>query len=278
MERQVSVGGVQRSYIVYMPERTDAARVWPVIVAFHPAAGTAETMKKATALHKEKWGENFIVVYPQGYRRSWNDGVCCGPAARNNLDDAGFFKAILSDIRSLARVEERAYLVGWSNGARMVYRLLCSASDHVAAAAAFGATFLLDDKSCPMSVPVPLIHLHGEEDPASPITGGAGRGLHGLLQSRVGVPPAPRQSADFVARHNLCKAKSDLAFRFDKAVIECEAFTACQASATVAYCAIPRLGHNWPGASGDPVFGPARTDISGSRAILDFFMMLRGNP
>ncbi|MFN7112872.1 MAG: alpha/beta hydrolase family esterase [Alphaproteobacteria bacterium] len=181
----------------------------------------------------------------------------------------------MKDLQKLTSIEERAYVVGWSNGARMAYRLLCNASYHLAGVVAFGATFQLDDHTCPMSTPVALMHLHGEEDPASPIEGGKGRNGHAAFQSRTGSPPPPLQSVRFVAQRNGCDAMSELEFRFGETFIRCTTLTDCRASATVAYCPISNLGHNWPGARGKNVFGPSRTDISGSQASLDFFALLR---
>jgi polyhydroxybutyrate depolymerase len=65
------------------------------------------------------------LVYPVGYKKSWNAGGCCGDASVANVNDVAFLKALA------ARVDpghaRPIYLVGYSNGGRMAYRMACSA-------------------------------------------------------------------------------------------------------------------------------------------------------
>ena len=65
------------------------------------------------------------LVYPDGYRESWNAGGCCGYAYYDHVDDVAFLKALA------ARIDpghvHPLYLVGYSNGGRMTYRMACSA-------------------------------------------------------------------------------------------------------------------------------------------------------
>ena len=47
--------------------------------------------------------------------------------------------------------EDRIFVAGWSNGAKMAYRLSCEMSDRIAAAASFVGTFTWKDtreKNC----------------------------------------------------------------------------------------------------------------------------------
>ena len=85
--------------------------------------------------------DGFVVVYPNGTGRgtralTWNAGGCCGAAARNNVDDVGFIRAVLDDLATRIHIDRaRVYATGMSNGAMMVYRLGVEALDRIAAIA-----------------------------------------------------------------------------------------------------------------------------------------------
>ncbi len=268
-ERVVVVGSTQREYIVYFPDDPKAKKSWPVLIAFHPALGTGKGMEGFTKLHEFPEGKDFVIVYPDGIGRTWNDGVCCGEAAVNNVDDIGFFKAILTDLKTVIPTKPKAYITGWSNGARLTYRLLCDVSDHVAAAAPFGATFALTPETCRMAAPVPIMHMHGIEDKQSPIIGGPPQG-GSWGAPRVGNPPPPLDSVKYVADHNGCSAQAYQRLLKSK----CLVFNNCTDNATATYCPIAGLGHLWPGMeSGWTLFGPAREDVQGSQEVLRFFLV-----
>jgi polyhydroxybutyrate depolymerase len=63
------------------------------------------------------------LVYPVPFDQSWNAGGCCGKAASENIDDIAFMKALV------ARVDpgrqRPIYVVGYSNGGRLAYRVAC---------------------------------------------------------------------------------------------------------------------------------------------------------
>ena len=62
--------------------------------------------------------------------RTWNGGVCCGPAVRQNVDDVTFLKQLVATISDQHRIDpDRVFATGHSNGMIMAYRLLCEAAD-----------------------------------------------------------------------------------------------------------------------------------------------------
>lgn len=273
IERSIRAGERERQYIAHLPDSLSARPHWPVIIAFHPALGSAKGMEEYTRLHELEEAKAFVVVYPNGVGRTWNDGKCCGQAARQGIDDVGFVRLLLADLESIVPIEPKIYVTGWSNGARFVYRLMCDMSPLLAAAAPFAATLELEPSGCPAPSPVPLLHLHGEEDAQAPVTGGAPKGVYHWFASRVGNPPPPAKSVEFFAMRNGCTHTAG--HRVYDA--ECKGFRQCNAGAEAMFCSIPRLGHVWPGATGagSAVFGPERHDWPGSRVVMDFFLKHR---
>lgn len=263
VERTLHVDGMDRTFVVYMPDMRPG-RAMPVLFVFHPALGTIQFMEFATGMHKKAAAEDYIVVYPQGYRRTWNAGTCCGLAEMADVDDVGFFRAMMKDIGTLAPVQPKAYLTGFSNGALMVYHLMCEAGDQVAAAAPFGAYLPPQDMTGCYNGPVPLMHVHGAADKGSPVGGGQTNYL-GLL------PPA-KTTVEAVARRNGANLARPVSVENADLGTTCLRYKGTSAQAEANLCVIPGLGHVWPGmASFGGKLGPARPDLDGSAAVLDFF-------
>jgi polyhydroxybutyrate depolymerase len=119
----------------------------------------------------------FVVVYPDGYRRNWNDcrKDATFPAKRENIDDMSFIRALIA--RSMVEQaidEKRVYVFGYSNGGHMAFRLAMEAPDEIAAVAAVAASLPTPDaSSCPQQGRTSRVMLiNGTEDPINPYQGG----------------------------------------------------------------------------------------------------------
>lgn len=268
IERKITVGGMTREYIAYLPDNPKGKDSWPIMMAFHPALGTASYMEKTTRLHATKGAENFVVVYPDGFRRTWNAGDCCGLAKKRNIDDLGFFNAIRKDLATMLPVREKVYVTGYSNGARMVYHLVCKQPGTIAAAVPFAAT--RDMSSGCASGRVPLMHIHGDADEGSPVEGGYAKSA--AIKNTLGYMAPALQVVKEVAQHNGCSVSSASQMKESDLGTTCTAYTNCPGNADAVLCVIPGLGHVWPGSNeSSKRFGPARPDLRGSLAVVDFF-------
>jgi len=266
VRRTLRVDGVERSYILFLPDDPDARGAWPVIVGFHPAIAQGRYMRERARLQAAPGAENYVLAFPDGRFRTWNAGDCCGRAYRSGVDDMAFLRAIIADIGSIVGTEDEVYLTGFSNGARMVYHIMCVAPDMVAAAVTIGATRNMDD--CAPSR-IPLMHIHGAEDEGSPVEGGQ---LDGLIGKRIGYMEPARSVAAVVAQRNGCGGSTRAEAKQDTLGTTCEAWTGCPGSAEVVLCIVPDMGHTWPG---EPeslrMFAPYRPDLDASRAVIRFF-------
>lgn len=81
------------------------------------------------------------IVFPAGTGQSWNAGNgCCGLAARDHVDDPAFVAAVVADAaQAFGTDPRRVYLVGYSNGGRLAFRLACESPAPFAAFATYGA-------------------------------------------------------------------------------------------------------------------------------------------
>ncbi|MEJ5912873.1 alpha/beta fold hydrolase [Pseudokineococcus sp. 1T1Z-3] len=127
------------------------------------AAGVADRLQ-AEALAAAL---DAVVVAPTGLgaRTSWDAGGCCGSAARSGVDDVGFLRHLL--VRLRARGAERAYVVGYSNGGMLAYRLACEHPDDVDAIAVVNGSITVP--RCPGAFTA--LHLAGADDAAVPVDG-----------------------------------------------------------------------------------------------------------
>jgi polyhydroxybutyrate depolymerase len=148
--------------------------------------------------------EGFAVVMPdgvsQGLRggRYWNAGggskeyrCVGGDACAEGSDDVAYVDAVLDEVRRAVYVDDaRIYATGLSNGAAMSHRLACERADVFAAVAPVaGANQALAVPGCSPSRPVPVLHLHGTDDPCWGFDGAIETNLCGSLDDGKFVEP-----------------------------------------------------------------------------------------
>lgn len=125
--------------------------------------------------------------------RSWNagggeDGWRCvgGVACEDGWDDVAYVDTLLDELhRALNLDEARLYATGISNGGAMSHRLACERAEVFAAIAPVaGENQALATPGCAPSRPVPVLQIHGTEDPCwgydgsstEPLCAGSGEG------------------------------------------------------------------------------------------------------
>lgn len=264
--RQIKVGNLTRDYIAHIPSDAKSRGPISVIFAFHPLLGSGSGFEKQTNLARASTADRFIIVYPDGYRRSWNATECCGAAQRSNIDDIAFIKAIFADLGQYAKISpDRNFAVGFSNGAMFSQKLVCSMSERFAGFVTSGG--LYNTKyGCNLKRPVSAVFMSGLEDPYSPFNGGISKADG---SNRPGVPAI----ASIWAKYDSCSS-TKTATRLSS--ITCTLHTGCSGGSEIYSCAIPNLGHWWPGQvsnskMAERKLGPARPDLPSASDALSFF-------
>lgn len=167
-----------RTYIVHIPPNYPKSRGMPLVVVLHGYTGTADKMEEWTHFSEKSDKEGFIVLYPNGvaypwnknYPQAWNAG---GPFETwtRGTDDVGFLQKLIKYVQKLYFIDEdRIYITGHSNGARMAYRAIYELSWLFAAAAPVAGFLVYEDEKFPQ-YPVPFIHLHAKDDTGVPYGG-----------------------------------------------------------------------------------------------------------
>ncbi len=263
--RSLVYGGIERKYVLHIPASYDATRQTPLVLAFHGIGLNAAEMIRISRLNEQSDKSRFIVVYPNGTgeSKSWNGGHCCGEAAKNNVDDVGFVRALIDDLAKLINIDaRRVYATGFSNGAIMVYRLSCELSDRIAAIGPVAATQIVDDQdACHPARSMPVIHFHGTADRLNPYEGGTTSA--GFKYVSV------KDAIGFWAEKNGC---TNPAQRTESGTIQHDVYAGCASKSTIELYSIIGGEHAWPGGEAvDPRIGKPTMEISATPLMWEFF-------
>ncbi|MBV9285921.1 MAG: esterase [Acidimicrobiia bacterium] len=178
--KTITVDGRLRMYWVHVP--TGARRPGlPVVFLLHGGGGTAEGMERIAHYNKVADAHGVLAVYPQGWRRSWNDGRPNTPAAQAGVDDVKFLGTLIDQLSSDYGIDRtRVFASGLSNGAFMSQRLGCELANRIKAIAPVAGTMGTGHAPmCHPSGPESILEIHGTDDPLIPFNGGQDRGRDG---------------------------------------------------------------------------------------------------
>jgi polyhydroxybutyrate depolymerase len=141
LQKELTVDNLIRRYLLHIPPGYDPGKPTPVVLAFHGRFSTGREMEKLTNLSELADKQGFIVVYPNGYGRSWNAGHGTGEAEARGVNDVKFTVELINSLCQTMNIDRRrVYATGFSNGATFVHRLGCEVSERIAAIAAVAGT------------------------------------------------------------------------------------------------------------------------------------------
>jgi polyhydroxybutyrate depolymerase len=248
-EHAIRIDGRTRTYHTHRPQAGNDPV--PLVVVLHGAGGSGKQAAKTYGWIPLADDENFVVAFPDGYKRAWHaSDRCCGAPVLEGVDDVAFIRALVTDVGKRLPIDpDRVFVAGISNGGILAYRLACETTLFAAVGAV--STTMIGD--CASPAPVSLLHIHGTKDETIPYDGGPGRrdnGGTGRLPVHIDGPAIP----DLVARWRAIDRCS-----------EPEVLTAGAVTTTTADCADGRVvelvtiadaGHQWPASRPNPPLGP----------------------
>ncbi len=240
----VDAGGLQRSFVLSVPDSALRGEAVPLVVLFHGVLADGASILDLTGMAEKGAAEGFITVAGDGIGRSWNAGLCCDPAAAMEVDDVAFARAMIEAVEAEYCIDrDRVFATGFSNGAAMTFRLLCEARELFAAFAPVAGSLALIP--CEPSAATPVEIINSVDDPVVPFA----LGEFSLTTS---------------VEFNGC---GESLLREEVAAnTTCEVATECSGGVRTALCAVEGLSHQWPGGSDDVDGAFAATDH-----IWDFF-------
>jgi polyhydroxybutyrate depolymerase len=177
IQEMIMHDGLERTFLIHLPESFNHSKPYPLVIALHGGNGRAKRFNKSTRYRFNNLAdeEGFIVVYPQGIDRSWNDHPdrnSYGTARTENVDDVGFISSMIDHLIENYPVNPQfVFACGISNGGLMSATLAVKLPDRIKAIGMVAANFskvFLNEVSLNPPAPFPMIIIHGTEDPIFP--------------------------------------------------------------------------------------------------------------
>ncbi len=180
--RRGTFAGRRRKWVEYRPAGLPSGRSADVLVVLHGSGDTGRRIRADIGYGFDRLADQhgFVVLYPDGYRRNWNEIRVGGDfaAKRRGIDDVSFLVDLASDTSGQGAV----WVTGYSSGGQMAIRVAVDAGDRVAAIVPVAANVptpdnlrVTDDRRSPVAV----LLVAGVADPVNPYAGGE-VSLHGL--------------------------------------------------------------------------------------------------
>ncbi len=268
--------GKKRTFRYYVPETYNGDTATSLVIVLHGGYGTSKSIIKMT---KEKFNTlseqyGFIVVYPDGIDRHWNDGRegqgLDDKAHLQNIDDVGFIEKLIEHFSTTFNISKnRVFATGISNGGGMAFRLACQLDHKIRGIASVTMIMPVDlTLQCNPLNPTNIMIIHGTDDPLVPYAGGTIQGNRGKVLSA-------QQTIQFWA--NLLECDSSIQYNLPDAVPDGTSVSVeskqCNDYKLVFYT-INGGGHTWPG--GNPYapeskVGKVSLDIDAAEEIWKFF-------
>jgi len=149
-----------------------------LVFVLHGSGGDGKGMMKPAAnLEKESGKEHFFLVYPDGYKRYWNEcrKAATSVANQQNINEQAFFESMMRYFKKQYQVNDQQFFaIGLSGGGHMTYKLALTMPDKCKGVSAIVAN--LPDASnmdcAELKKPVAVMITNGTKDSVNPYEGG----------------------------------------------------------------------------------------------------------
>ena len=211
------------------------------------------------------WSSQTVVIIKRNKGLSvWKAMHCCPPAINHDIDELGFVKAMINELKTTLRIDEkRMYLMGGSNGGMLTHRLAAEMPEYFAAAAPTSSTIggQIDSDSPSNQVvpraPIPIILTHGMSDGAVMFNGGQSTGIE-----RIDI--SFEESVMLWTQFNQCNTTEvdTIVVPGPSGNVNIIDFNNCNDLTKVRAVAIQNHGHGWPSLE--------NCGFDGTGAMIDF--------
>ncbi len=170
-ERSFYSGGDKREFLLHLPGENPQTGM-PLVIVLHGHGGSGEQIMKETNFNDLSDREKFIVAYPDGLKKSWNDGR--EKKGDSKSDDVKFLDRLIDTLYSEYGIDTgRVFFTGMSNGGFMSITLAYRLNGRVLAIAPICANMPeLLGKVYSLQKPVSVMLINGTDDPLVKWEGG----------------------------------------------------------------------------------------------------------
>ncbi|MBC7693957.1 MAG: T9SS type A sorting domain-containing protein [Burkholderiales bacterium] len=262
----IYVGGIYRTYRLYVPTIYTGATARPLILNLHGYTSNALQQQQYSNFKPIADTANFLMVYPQGTKDGSNQPYWNAGFSSTQVNDIAFLSALIDSLDLSYNINlNRVYSTGMSNGGFMSHTLACELSNRITAIASVtGGIFTTQyGSNCHPTRPVPVMQIHGTSDNTVPYAGNMSQGMMPIDSvvkywvKKNNCNPTPTFSN--VPNTNTA----------DGCTAEHYKYSGGNLGSTVELYKIIGGGHTWPGFP----FGGVGTnmDINASKEIWRFF-------
>ena len=269
----IIIDKLQRTFFLHLPLGYSFIKKHslPLVIFLHGGGGKGTSSAFESKFNLKANKEKFIVVYPNGYKKSWNDVRKGSKASLEEINDIKYISELLKKLKSDYKIDSRRiYLAGVSNGGFMAQTLACKLPNTFAATASVIASFpkkLLND--CNLNNSGGILYILGTKDPFVPFNGG-------IIKTKAGGEVfSANESINIWAEYNNCEKNfytdklPDLTE--DKITVMKIYFKNCSAETEVILYKLINGGHQYPQGITIPTVGNKCTDINATDVIWNFF-------
>ena len=260
----ITHGGMQRTYILYVPASYSATTAAPIVLNLHGLTSNSSAQMFYGDFRPIADTASFLIVAPQGTTNFqgdtyWNAGF------GGTVDDVGFIEALLDSISANYTInQDRVYSTGMSNGGYMSYYLACNLSDRIAAIASVtGAMTKGLPNTCNPQHPTPVMEIHGDADVTVPYNGNT---ISESVQTGLNYWISYNNSNSTPVVTTLPNISTT-----DNSTVEHYIYTNGDSCVDVEHYKVLSGGHTWPGAPINTGSGNTNHDIEASLLIWEFF-------
>ena len=149
-----------RDYVVGTPV--------PVVMLLHGYGGHPRAIDRYFGISRQVNHDQFAVILPRGTRniwgeRFWNATDFCCDYGNDDPDDAGYLNNLYEQAGYYVATDG-VYVLGFSNGGFMAYRMACESMPGLKGIASLAGSTFHDPNRCAGATPIPVLHLHGTND------------------------------------------------------------------------------------------------------------------
>lgn len=173
----VVIDGHYRVFHFKKPPHRNSYTGSSLVFIMHGSGGTGMGIRKsALKLEAKANDENFIIVYPDGYKNFWNDcrKASASVANQENINEQAFFLAMIDYFKIYGINTKKVFAAGMSGGGHMAYKLAMTMPEQFRAITVVVAN-LPDsiNSDCGESKKrVAVMIINGTADPVNPYGGG----------------------------------------------------------------------------------------------------------
>ncbi|MXY85197.1 MAG: hypothetical protein F4Y95_01560 [Chloroflexi bacterium] len=168
-----TIGGERSAQLLLPRDRGDEPL--PLVLSLHGYQGEAEAHDWYFGLSARILGWDFALITPQGTTDSrgyafWNATDGCCNFTGSEVDDFAWLNQLVAEAREIVDLSG-VYVVGYSNGGFMAYRLACDGLDGLVAIVSLAGSSFGDPERCEGAGPVSVLQIHGSDDLDIPYVG-----------------------------------------------------------------------------------------------------------